>query len=165
MPKHLLSSRLELVGAHAAGIAGGLAVITLSYLTFYAQRPTDEVREQQLAYYAIAATDNLQVWRIGATKALDPDADVRLVYATDQVCGRVTPKAVASAEIRPVVHLAKGSFMRPGQLVLSAHNTTVSQLCDQTGASQYAFWSTDSKDLKTDLERLGQVPAYYAAGQ
>lgn len=151
--------------AHLAGIASGLALVTLSYFAFYAGRVDNPDRDSKRLYYAIAATDNLQVWRIGATKALDRDADVRLIYTTEQACKSTAHNGIATAEVRPVVHLAQGSFLQPGQILLSAIETTISQLCDNAGANRYAFWSTDSRDLKIDLERLGQTPAYYAAGQ
>jgi hypothetical protein len=64
-----------------------------------------------------------------------------------------------------VTYLAKGSFMRPGQLFLSADDTTLFNLCSQVSADRHVFWSTNSKDLKLDLELLGQLPAYYAARQ
>jgi hypothetical protein len=142
-------------------------LIAAAYWAFYSDRAVQSLdREEQLAYHAIAATDGLQAWRIGATKALDPDAEVRLVYTSDQVCrGEGTPKKIASAEVRPVTYLAKGGFMRPGQLLLSADDTTLMKLCGELIADRHVFWSTDSKELKLDLELLGQVPAYYAARQ
>lgn len=157
-------SRRTQVGAHLAGIGASIAVVTLSYFAFYADRVTDPTQTDQLSFNVIAASDGLQLWRVGATKALSPNADVRLIYATDQVCGIGDWNDLSRVEVRPVVHLANGSFLRPGRIRLSANETTLSRLCDKGGPERYAFWSTDSKDLKVDLERLGQVPAYYAAG-
>jgi hypothetical protein len=166
MSTHLRSRPWSSVGLHAAGLASGLAVITLLYFAFYAGSGEDYQPRSVLAYSVIPAGDGLQVWRLGATKAMNPDADFRLVYSTAQACTDPSVwQNMGSVEVQPVDQLTSGGFMRPGRLLLSDSQTTLSQLCSVADNGRTQFWATDSGVLKVNLERLGALPAFYASSQ
>lgn len=145
---------------HFAGVAVGLAIFAGTYAIVYGNSGSTPNAERE-HYLAVDANNYLMSWRIGATKALSRDAQIRLVFSTEDTCAKIHP--ASGAKVQRVTSVVAGSLWQPAELKLATQETSLGDLC-RTGASMQAqYWATESTDLKQDLQRLGLRPAFFAA--